>query len=177
MMLAAISSRVEMAHTLILTRRGRTLVAEDGQAIEDMASIKEGQRVKAVVTMPRNLRHHRLFFAMLHIILEAQPEPRTFGTEKELLETIKVAVGHIEPFYKSVAVRNPETGKMEWTLIREWKGAPIDFASMDQSEFRNFFDRAVSVILERILPNCPREGLEDEIYKCLGERGPSDCER
>ena len=163
-----------MATNLILTKRGRTLVAEDRVAIDLIERIKEGQQVRAVVTVPRNLKHHRLFFAMLRLVLDAQMEPHTFANENELLETIKIAVGHIEPFYRSVATRNAVTGVLEWTLVKEWKGASIDFASMDQVEFRTFFDRAVAVILERILPGCKGKELETEIFHMLGERGPND---
>lgn len=159
---------------VLLAKRGKSLVAEDRHALDVLDAIKDGQNVKVSITVPRNLRHHRLFFALLRTVLDAQTEPRLFNSEKELLETLKVACGHVEPYYKSVAARNQDTGKMEWTLVKEWRGASIDFSAMDQQAFRVFFDRAVSVVLERILPNCPREGLEDQIYHCLGERGPGD---
>ena len=57
-------------------RHGNTFVIEGQDSIEACRKIKEGQAVKATFSVPRSLKFHRLFFALLTIVYEAQEEPR-----------------------------------------------------------------------------------------------------
>lgn len=150
-----------MASNLILTKRGNSLVAEDVATLEIMQRIEEGKRVRAVVTVPRNLKHHNLLFALLNTVWKAQPEPRRFPTQYSLLDALKMATGHVREVMDL-------QGKIHYVP------ASIDFASMDQVKFSEWFDAAITVILERVLLNVGREALETEIYHMLGERGPND---
>ncbi len=52
----------------------------------------------------------------------------------------------------------------------------ISFAKMDQTAFRAFFDRAVELIITKIVP-ITKDHLEQRIYDILGEPGPRDLER
>lgn len=150
-----------MASSLILIKRGHTLVAEDRHVVDLLARIKEGQTVKAVVTVPRNLRHHRLLFAMLNTVLKAQTEPVVFPTTKMLLDALKIGTGHVR-----------EVRDLDGNI--HFVPDSIDFASLDQVAFSEWFDHAVNVILERVIPHMPKATLEQEIYNMLGERGPDD---
>lgn len=153
-----------MATNLILTKRGNALIADDSLSIEHIAKIKEGQRVRCVVTVPRNIGHHRLLFAMLNLVMSNQPEPKLFPTTDGLLDALKMATGHVRE-------------------VRDLKGnthfvpKSIDFATLDDIQFREWFDQAVTVILERILPHMPRGTLEQELYTMMGQGGPAQLER
>ncbi len=48
----------------------------------------------------------------------------------------------------------------------------ISFAAMDQTAFESFYDGAVAMILERLLPNTDRADLETRVHEILG--GPSE---
>lgn len=50
----------------------------------------------------------------------------------------------------------------------------INFATLDQIEFSEWFDAAINVVVTRVLPGCRSETLENEIYHALGESAPSD---
>lgn len=53
----------------------------------------------------------------------------------------------------------------------------IAFAKMDQLAFASFFDRAVELIINRILPLTSQADLEERLYTILGEPRPSDLQR
>lgn len=150
-----------MATNLVLTKRGHALVADETHSMELMQRIKEGQQVRAVVTVPRNLKHHRLLFALLNTVIKAQNEPVLYPTTEALLDAIKIGTGHVRE-------------------VRDFNGsthfvpASIDFGSLGQVQFSEWFDHAVNLILQRVLPHIPKKSLEQEIYNMLGERGPDD---
>ena len=147
-----------------LIRHGNTFVIEGQDSIEACRKIKEGQAVKGTFSVPRSLGHHRLFFALLTLVYEAQEEPRLFPSVEALLECLKIALGHVR-----------EMKDLEGNL--HFIPKSIDFASMSQGEFCQFFDRSVDVILKHILPNSTQEGLEEAIFQTLGEPTPSMMRR
>lgn len=112
------------------------LVATDEQAREFIGKIKRGKEVMAEIRRARNVRHHRLFFAILKFIVE--------HTEIDSIESaksaLKVATGEVDP------VIDAATGKTYFVL------RSINWESKDQDEFAAFFDRAVDVITLRWMP-------------------------
>ena len=96
---------------------------------------------------PRNIGHHRKFFALVNLIYMNQTRYRS---PDELLDAIKVLAGHSFP----VRLRNG-------TEVRVPKS--IAFHNMDQVEFDAFWDRVVTVVCEQIIPNLNREDLEREL--------------
>lgn len=126
------------------------LVPADDEARECMAALKAGQRVFADVHRPRNIDHHRWFFALLHKIAEAKGE-----TPETVLTWLKVAMGRVD------FVRLP-SGKVV--------AAPqsVAFASMDQREFARFTDEAVRLVCQHILPGVSDAALRAEVDEMLG---------
>lgn len=131
-------------HTLLVHRHdcrlcGTTLKASDRLAEEDMATLKVGKDFTAEVKQPRSLQHHRLFFALLRKVAKSTPTPLD---EQALLSWIKVRTGHVTflPLGFGQAYEAP---------------ASIAWHQMDQAQFRDFFDRAVQLILTDIAPALP----------------------
>ncbi len=87
----------------------------------------------------RNLGHHRKFFALLDVVFQTQSK---FATKDGLLDALKIALGH------------HMTWRVEGREILRPKS--ISFAAMDQTAFESFYDGAVALILERLLPNTDR---------------------
>jgi hypothetical protein len=143
-----------MAHYMTMHRVGNTLVPDDGLSEERLLSIAEGVPVKATVTVPRNIKFHRLFFKLLDVVFKAQDEPKQFPTEKIFMRELKKAMG-FGAFYKD------SDGKTDF--IED----SIAFDKMDDTEFREFFNRAVDIILINILPNCDKAGLEAQVFEIL----------
>lgn len=96
---------------------------------------------------PRNLGHHRKFFALLNLIYMNQTRYRS---PEELLDAIKIYTGHCFP----MTLRNG-------TEVRVPKS--ISFSKMDQTEFDAFWNRVVTIVCEQIIPNLDREDLEREL--------------
>lgn len=142
-------------HTLLLHRHdcrlcGTVLKASDRLAEEDMATLKPGKDFTADVKQPRSLPMHRLFFAMLRKVAQSTPTPLD---EQALLSWIKVKCGHVSllplgfgRFYEAPA--------------------SIAWHQMDQAQFREFFERAVQVILTEVASNLP-QSFADEFLAML----------
>lgn len=150
--------------SLIMRKNGHYLYADYPLVQEALATVHNDQEVRVQITTPRSLKHHKLLFGLLNIVQKAQPEPVMFPTVESLLDALKLATGHVKE-------------------VRDLKGhvmyvpASIDFASLPQHEFAEWFNQAVRIILERVLPNTKSETLENEIYRALGEIAPSDLQR
>ena len=116
-----------------------------------LGKIKQGAEVMVEVTRPRNIRHHRLFFALVQIIFNNQDR---YESEEHLLTALKVALGHCE------------------TIVLQ-SGAPayipksIAFAKMDQVAFDGFFENACQVAIKHWLPTVTSEQLRDEVLEMV----------
>lgn len=100
----------------------------DDAGIEALRKIKVGEIVQCEITRPRNLAHHRKFWALLNVFWQATGDwSSTYGVLIEL----KVRLGHVQ----DVLIR--ETGE----LVKVPKS--ISFANMDQGEFDEFYEKCI----------------------------------
>lgn len=96
--------------------------------MDALRRIKVGEVVQCEITRPRNLAHHRKFWALLNVFWQATGDwSSTYGVLIEL----KVRLGHVQ----EVLIR--ETGE----LVKVPKS--ISFASMEQGEFEVFYERCI----------------------------------
>ena len=102
-----------------------------------------------------------MYFALLNLVFDAQD---TYPTLDGLLDAIKIGLGHCDE-------RTTLDGKL-FMVPRS-----ISFASMDQTQFSQFFDRTVNLIITHILPHTTKADLEERVFEVLGEPGPSALER
>ncbi len=123
--------------------------ADEGAA-ELMRSIRLGECVSVEVKRPRNIQHHRLFFALLNLVFENQEH---FKTVDELRFALCIAIGHADP----VVTRSGT----------HMKPRSISFGKMDQAEFNTFFDRAVNFICTEVLPGMDSEALRNEVEEMI----------
>jgi len=136
----------------------------DSESRDAMRAIPDRTIVKVTVSVPRNIKHHRMFFALIHLVFESQPEPRQFPTEGKLLDAIKMATGYVRE------VRDVH-GKTHFVPDS------IGFGRMDQIQFRQFFESAMDVINRYILPGINRRDVEQRIADILREPGPDQLGR
>lgn len=106
---------------------------EDGQLI--LAAWPIGKRVMVDVHVPRNPGHHRLMFAIFKMLTDAGVWE---GDDEAFLDWAKYATGWVR-----VAITH--TGE-PITVPKS-----IAFESMDQTSFRDFFDKLMAAIVERLL--------------------------
>lgn len=127
---------------------------------ERIGKMRDGEPYRVKVSMPRNIKFHKKFFALLALVFDNLPEeipakmpdgnPVEIRSIDDLLWHIKMQVGHYE---KRVTLGGRVT----------YEAKSISFASMDEAEFQDFYDRAMAVILKYFLPETNREEVEEMI--------------
>jgi len=82
---------------------------------------------QATITIPRNLAHHRKFFALLNVVYKSCGNWKSVD---HMLIELKFRLGMVElvTFANNTLIKVP---------------ASISFAKMDQAEFNKFYDRAL----------------------------------
>ena len=111
-------------------RRGACLVPADFNAEEWLNEIPEGKEVLIDWRKPRHPEHHRFFFAILKAACE---QLDTYPDVESLLDCLKIGCNHVRPVMKA-------NGDMIFLP------KSINFASMGESEFVRFKNRALYVL-------------------------------
>lgn len=140
-----------MATELWLVRRMGHLVPANEQSAELLAKLPQDRWVLASIRNPRNLKHHRKFMALVQAVYPHQDMWPTFNSFRRALTA---ALGHGE-------VVTAKDGR------KYIEAESISFASMDQTEFEEFYNKAVDLILTRILPAVNKDDLEREVNDIL----------
>jgi len=132
----------------------------DREDAEQLGKMREGEVYRVKVSMPRNIKFHKKFFALLALVFDNLPEeipartpdgkPIVIRSIDNLLWQIKMQVGWYE-----------EKVTLGGKIIYEAKS--ISFAAMDEAEFSEFYNSAVNVILKYFLPETNAEELEEMI--------------
>lgn len=113
---------------IYLTRTLTGFAAADDAARDALRKIKLGRIVRCEVTAPRNIKHHRKFFALLNTVWEATGD---WASADDLLIELKFNLG----ITRELVIR--KTGEVVKIV------GSISFASMDQDAFDTFYERAV----------------------------------
>jgi hypothetical protein len=139
-----------------VTEKG--LVPLDDNDWEVKKQLKLGSDVQVRVVMPRNIKFHRKFFALLNLTLdnlqeEVQNRLHIYSIET-LLAAIKIDLG----YYDTVNV-----GGRYVIRLRS-----ISFGKMDETAFEKFYDNAVTNILNNYLKGTDRNQLLQEVQSFIG---------
>ena len=120
------------------------------QAASALNKIKLGDLVLVEMKRPRNLHHHRKFWALAHEVANNQEH---YPDAEAVVAAIKVATGHC------TWVQTP----------KGMVGIPksIAFHKMDQTQFEEFYDKAVGFICETIIPGLDSNALRQRIEEIL----------
>jgi hypothetical protein len=146
-----------------LTRRGIAdsgepcLIPTDYLGEEAIQTLAHDAILTTRLTGARNPKHHRLFFAVINVVFKSQ---NYYATREHMLDDIKIAIGHFE--------------WVESKFGRRQRPKSINFNSMDQSTFNEFYDKAMHFILSEIMPRMKQADLEAEVYRILGGPQPND---
>lgn len=132
----------------IFIRRRVSLIPTDSEGDDILRRIQYGQEVMIDVRAARNPRHHRLFFAILHKLVE---NTDFFVDIEDALKAVKVACQLVDTYID-------ETGRVIYIL------RSIAWERMGQVEFSKLFDLAINVACNRWLPGTDAEDLRDEIF-------------
>lgn len=115
---------------------------------DEKKKLKIGETYKAKITLARNVRFHRKYFALINLAWEYQNE-RTIAHFRNSVElfrkTVEIAAGHCEQVYSIER--------------REWLEIPksIAFDKMDEAAFSDLYERVKDVIFSTFLHNVDEE--------------------
>lgn len=126
----------------------------DEAGTELLRKIGQGEIVAVELKRPRNVQHHRLFFALLTLVWEQMDHDR-YPTIEDLLDAVKLCIGHRR------RIELP-SGKIHFVP------KSISFARMDQSEFAAFYDRVCDLIAREFLPGVTSADLRAEVALMIG---------
>jgi len=119
--------------------------------------LRLGSDVRVQVTMPRNIKFHRKFFALLNITLDNLPETiqnaQCIFSVEALLAALKIDMGYYDIF----KVNGHHVAKLR----------SISFAKMDETQFEHFYDLAVTDILNNYLKGTDRNYLLQEVEQFI----------
>lgn len=143
-------------------RDGREVVAllpVDKEADEIVRAAQDGSRLYMEARVARNVRQHRLFFAVLKLCAENTPHEE-FNTTEKLLEALKIETGHFETYCD-----------FHGNWYRRSKS--ISFYEMDQVAFNAWMQKAFDVIRAYVIPGLTdkdQRGVIAEAEQMIGER-------
>lgn len=144
----------ELSEPGIVKLRGST----DGDQ-EKLVTVPMATDFKIVVTVPRNLGYHKMFFSMLRVAFDYMEEDtrERFGihTQEELLNRLKLDLG----LYDLTILVTDAPGLPAGTAV--CRPRSISFARMDDVEFKAFFKSCIGVIIGKYLPAQNERSLMD----------------
>lgn len=144
-----------MATDIRVKRVLNRLAPADRISEEDLVNLPAGVELRAVLTQPRNPRHHAKYWALVSAIFPHQSAYPTLG---DLHSALKMGVG----FFRMVRD------------IRSGREVPVPdsiaFDKLDQQDFEAVYERIVSLVLEKILPGVGRRDLDAQVLDILAGR-------
>lgn len=139
-----------VAEAIFMQRSVSGLIAVDQQGIDVLKKIPVGEEVRCEITKPRNLQHHKKFWALLDIVCEATGR---WPTSEAVLLELKDALGYVQQ-------RTLSNGK-KLDVPRS-----ISFTSMDQIAFEDFYERSLKTLCE-MAGGIPEDGLRQAVLEEL----------
>lgn len=133
----------------LFTRTAFGLTPEGEAARELMNSIPIGSVIEVGITRPRNIRFHRLYWALMNAIAQA------IGAKAENVhDVVKLRSGHF-------TVIETKSGRLQVPKS-------ISFGKMNEAQFKTFFNDACLFICEELLPNMKPSDLRKQIEQMVG---------
>ena len=153
---------------MVMRRSGDRLLPVTERDREILLEIPDGIDLFVKTSRPRSPRQHRLFMALLQLVVDNHPH---YTRPEQLLEWLKVRLGYVD--------------ETVWHDGKVWfKTQSISFASMGQDKFRQFFSLSVDAITKEVIPDLDMDALLAEVSAIMGENvrqyvvnKPVDAER
>lgn len=121
---------------------------------EALRKLGNGELVTVEFRKSRNIKHHRLFWALMSIVHQNMDHDR-YPTVEDMTSAIKIAAG----LRTRIELPNGEVGFIPGSIA---------FHKMDQAAFSEFYDRVCDLIAKHFLPGVESEALKDEVEIMCG---------
>lgn len=135
------------------------LTPYDDNDLQLFRRLKRGAVVKVETRAPRNLRFHRKFFALLRVTFDNLPEYVSASMHIESIEAMLMLLKMDMGCYDVV-----EIGEHRFI-----KPHSISFAEMDETEFSEFYNKALTCILNNYLTLSSPAELEEAVRDAEGK--------
>ncbi|CAB5220037.1 Protein of unknown function DUF1367 [uncultured Caudovirales phage] len=145
---------------IIVRRSGDKLVPVTEWDRDRLLDVPEGKDLSIRISRTRSARQHRLFWALMQIVVDNHP---FYMRGEQLVEWLKVRLGYVD-----------EIMFHDGSMMT--KVSSISFTSMGQDEFQKFFNLALHVIITEVVP-VSREQLLDQLEAVMGEKVESWVQR
>ena len=131
---------------------GSYLVPADNQAYKLVKSIVYGDIVLLETKKARNPQHHRKMWALISRVHENLPDDwqEIYPTPEKLMLAIKFDLG-------LCTITKLASGH------EIYEAGSISFANMDQGSFNEFYEKAIRLVCDRLLPGIDDAALRAEI--------------
>ena len=139
---------------IAVTKHLGALRPADTLADEAFAKIPSGQVVFVEIKRPRNVQHHRLFWALMTKVHENIDGDR-YPTVEDLAAAVKISVG----LRTRIELPDGTVGFIPKS---------ISFHKMGQDEFSAFYDKVCDLIAAHFLPGVEIEALRAEVEQMIG---------
>ena len=129
-------------------------VPETDEDAEVKRKLKRGATYEITIKEVRNVKFHRLYFALINCAWEYLTEQqRAFFKDdvERFRETVQIAAGHYEPCY-SIA-------RQEWIE----KPKSIAFDKLSESDFSSLYERVKDVIYQTFITNINKKEFEENL--------------
>jgi hypothetical protein len=139
----------------VFEKRGLTLVPIDDAGVSMLKKHPDGKRLIISAYSPRNEKQFRLLMGLIGKIIDAGAWK---GDVDSMRDWLQISMGRVR------TVIDPETAKV--FLV------PISMSAEDlgDPEFREFFDKAIQIICEKLLDRADWAWLKDEIIEACERR-------
>ncbi len=135
-----------------MRRSGGSLVPAEDEAAELLAKMPEGKDVVVEVRQARNIRAHRLYWALMGLLAD---NVEWIPHKEAASVMLKIAVHEVD------TIIDGRTGEITYVP------RSINFESMEQGRFGRFLDRALFVITSRWLPGNTRIELQQRVFEMI----------
>lgn len=126
----------------------------DDAGRDALAKIGNGEIVSVEVKRPRNIRHHRMYWALLSIVHENLDGDR-YPTVDDLHAAVKIAAG----LRTRIELPDGTVGFIPGSIA---------FHKMSQDDFSAFYDRVCGLVAKHFLPGVTSEQLKAEVAQMIG---------
>lgn len=142
--------------TLIMRRKGNALVPVSPYDEETLGEVAQDKDLTVKITRNRSWKQNRLYHALVQKVAENHPHYRS---AKPLEMWLKLRMGYVDDI-----------------LLHDGQVMPIlsstSFASMGQDEFQKFFNNALTILVEEVLPGVDKDALIKEVEAMTGLEAP-----
>ena len=140
--------------SIIMRRHGDKLVPVAEWERERLLEIPEGRDLTVKITRTRSARQHRLFWALMQLVVINHPY---YVRAEQLVEWLKIRLGYVE-----------EVMFHDGQMLT--KVSSISFGTMGQDAFQKFFNMALDIVTTEVLAGTSRDDLLKELEEMLGEK-------